>query len=147
MRILIIVGFLLTILMAFTKPRIDFNSDSPDGILFHKGTFAEALQAAEKDNRLVFLDIYATWCGPCKKMKSKTFADKDVGKFYNDAFINVALDGEQGEGIEIARKYGIRSYPTLLFLNSKGEIVAAIAGYHNPQEFIELGKKVIKKHK
>jgi len=98
------------------------------------------LGLAKKENKLIFLDVYATWCGPCKKLKSKTFSDKEVGDFYNQTFINVALDGEKGEGLELARKYGVRGYPTLLFIDANGKVVSGTSGYHNPSEFIALGK-------
>jgi thioredoxin 1 len=96
---------------------------------------------------LVFLDIYATWCGPCKSLKSTTFADSEVGAYYNETFINVALDGEKGEGLELAKKYGVTGYPTLLFINSDGIVVSSNAGYRNAKELIGLGKTVQNKRK
>lgn len=130
---------------AFKSPKVDFNKDAPDGIQFHKGAWQEALATAKKENKLIFLDIYATWCGPCKRLKANTFSDAEVGKLYNQKFINVALDGEKGEGLELAKKYAVKSYPTLLFLDNSGTIVTQTGGYHNPEEFIELGKTVAKK--
>lgn len=131
--------------MAFRYPKVDFKVDSESGIQFHKGTFEEALDLAKKENKLIFLDIYATWCGPCKKLKSKTFSNKEVGDFYNDVFVNVALDGENGEGLVLARKYGVRGYPTLLFIDASEKVVGQTSGYHSPSELIGLGKKFIKK--
>ncbi|GIV26955.1 MAG: hypothetical protein KatS3mg027_0769 [Bacteroidia bacterium] len=117
------------------------------GIKFYEGKFKDALSLSKKENKLIFLDIYASWCGPCKKLKYKTFSNEEVGKFYNENFINLSLDGEEGEGAILAEKYGVYSYPTLLFLNSEGNVVYAVVGYHNPNEFIELGKKALKKYK
>lgn len=122
---------------------VDFTKDAEKGIQFHKGTWNEALQLASKENKLVFLDIYATWCGPCRKLKANTFSNEEVGTFYNSKFINVSIDGESAEGSELAKKFQIRGYPTLLFVNSKGEIVSGTSGYHNPKEIIELGKEVL----
>lgn len=135
------------VLLAFKYPGVDFTKDAEGGIQFHKGTFNEALQLAKEENKLVFLDIYATWCGPCKMLKSKTFSDNTVGKYFNETFVNVALDGEQGEGGELARKYRVRGYPTLLFINADGNVVSRTSGYHNAEEFIELGKNVKNNHK
>lgn len=113
------------------------------GISFHEGSWNEALQLAKKEGKPIFLDISASWCGPCKMLKANTFPDSKVGGFYNSNFINVAVDGEKGEGIELAHKYKIRGYPTLLFLDAEGKVVAQTAGYRNPEQFIELGKQVI----
>ena len=136
--------FLATLTFAKSTETKSQNS-TESGIAFHKGTWAEALQIAEKAGKPIFLDISASWCGPCKMLKSRTFPNDEVGKFYNAKFINVAVDGEKGEGAGLARKYNIKGYPTLIFLDSKGEIIAQTAGYRNPKQFIELGKKVINK--
>lgn len=113
------------------------------GIQFHQGNWEEALQKAKKEGKPVFLDISASWCGPCKMLKSRTFPNDEVGEFYNANFINVAVDGEKGEGIQLARKYKIRGYPTLIFLDSSGKVIAQTAGYRNPEQFIEIGKQII----
>ncbi len=92
---------------------------------------------------MVFLDVYATWCGPCKRLKKHTFSDSEVGEFYNKNFINVALDGEKEVGKMLMQKYKFSSYPSLLFIGGNGNIVAKISGYHNPKELIKLGQKYI----
>ncbi|PJA08719.1 MAG: thioredoxin [Flavobacteriales bacterium CG_4_10_14_0_2_um_filter_32_8] len=143
--IVIIAALIGLLVFAFKAPNFDFTKDVAGGIQFNKGTFNEVLQQAKKENKLIFIDIYASWCGPCKRLKSGTFSDVEVGKLYNQKFINAAFDGEKGEGIILAQKYGVRSYPTLLFVDSNGNIVVRTGGYHNPDEFIELGKTVAKK--
>ena len=118
-------------------------SESETGISFHQGTWDEALQLAEKEGKPIFLDISASWCGPCKRLKANTFPDDEVGEFYNANFINVMVDGEKGEGIELARKYEIRGYPSLIFVDNNGQLIAQTAGYRNPEQFIEIGKTII----
>ncbi len=113
------------------------------GIQFHQGNWEKALQKAEKEGKPIFLDISASWCGPCKMLKSRTFPNKKVGAFYNKNFVNVAVDGEKGEGLKLARKFKIRGYPTLIYLNSEGKVIAQTAGYRNPEQFIDIGKQVI----
>lgn len=78
-------------------------------------------------------------------LKARTFPNHDLDEFYNANFISLAVDGEKGEGVELARKYRIQGYPTLIFLDSNGKLIAQTAGYRNPKQFIELGKKVINK--
>ena len=67
-------------------------------ITFFDGSWSEALTKARTESKLIFVDAYTSWCGPCKLMSNKVFTDKKVGKFYNDNFINVKLDVEKGEG-------------------------------------------------
>ncbi len=111
-----------------------------EGIQFFEGTWDEALATAKKENKLIFLDVYATWCGPCKVLKSKTFPDPTVGKFFNENFINVSLDGEKGDGIKVARQLNVNAYPSLYILNDKGEPIVYFAGILNPEDLIQLGK-------
>ncbi|PKP09513.1 MAG: thioredoxin [Bacteroidetes bacterium HGW-Bacteroidetes-4] len=117
--------------------------DGAKGINFYSGTWSEALELAKKENKLIFLDISASWCGPCKMLKNNTFPNEAVGTFYNANFINIALDGEKGEGATLARKYGLTAYPTLIFIDGNGKLVAKTTGYHNAGQFLELGQKVI----
>ena len=143
--VIISAAVLVLLIVAFKSPTVNFNEDVAGGIQFNKGTFNEVLQQAKKENKLVFIDIYATWCGPCKRLKASTFSDAEVGKLYNQKFVNVAFDGEKGEGLMLAQKYKVTGYPTLLFVDGNGNIVVRTGGYHNVDEFIELGKTVAKK--
>lgn len=130
---------------AIANPKLDFEADTIEGIQFHKGTWEEALQIAKKEKKIIFLDIYATWCGPCKQLKKNTFSSKEVGRFYNENFVNVALDGEQGEGRILMQKYALRSFPSLLFIDANGKVVGQTVGYHNVSQFLELGQKFSKR--
>lgn len=150
MKIIFNVGIVLAILAisyAFINPSVDFNKDSETGISFFKGEFDLALKKAKSEKKLVFLDIYATWCGPCKRLKANTFSNTEVGSYYNANFINVALNGEEGEGMELARKYGVKAYPTLLYINGDGQVLESVTGYHNSSQFIDLGNSVLQKWK
>ena len=109
----------------------------------YKGTWEEALILAKKENKLIFLDIYATWCGPCKKLKKNTFSNEEVGKLYNSNFINVSFDGEQAEGLMLMNRYHLRGYPSLLFIDSTGKVVEQSGGYKSSEKFINLGNSVL----
>ena len=115
------------------------------GIRFHHGTFTEALAKAEKEDKLVFMDAFTTWCGPCKRMAASVFPDQMVGEFYNANFINVKMDMEKGEGPGLAQKYGVRSYPTLLYIGADGKVVHNASGARPSEAFIELGQEALKK--
>lgn len=117
------------------------NLSAQDAINFETGTFQEILDKAKKENKLVFMDAFAAWCGPCKLMEKNIFTKQDVSNFYNSNFINARFDMEKGEGRDIAKKYGVRSYPTFLFLNGNGELVSQNYGYMSEPEFIAIGKE------
>lgn len=121
------------------------NENTNSGIQFQKGKWNEVLELAKKENKLVFLDIYASWCDPCKLLKSRTFPDAEVGEFFNSNFINYAIDAEKGEGIALAKKYQVSGYPTLLFVDAAGNLVAKTMGFHNADELLEVGQKIKRK--
>ncbi len=131
-------------LYAYKNPKVDFKVDEKTGIQFNKESWSNILALAKKENKLIFLDIYATWCGPCKRLKKNTFTNKKVGNFFNSNFINVTMDGEEGEGITISEKYKVSSYPTLYFINSDGKIITKEEGYLNPAEILKFAKSVRK---
>ena len=115
--------------------------NSNDGIKFAEISFTEALAKAEKDKKLVFMDCFTTWCGPCKWLDNNTFRDKKVGDYFNANFINVKMDMEKGEGIQLGEKYGVKAFPTLLVLDAKGNVVNKIIGAVDSKEILEKVQK------
>ena len=144
-NILIAILFLGIIAFLYFRnnPKVDFKEDTADGVHFQKGNWQQALDLAKKENKLVFLDIYATWCGPCKQLKKYTFADKLAGEFFNKNFVNMALDGEQEEGATLAQKFGIEAYPTLMFVTPEGELITKSPGFRTAPDLINLGKEIL----
>ena len=59
----------------------------------------DVLAKAKKENKIVFVDAYTTWCGPCKWMAANIFPTKEVGDVFNASFVNAKIDMEKGEGI------------------------------------------------
>ncbi|RKT01600.1 thioredoxin fold domain-containing protein [Chryseobacterium defluvii] len=110
------------------------------GIQFEDSNFATILAKAKKENKLVFIDAYASWCGPCKLMVKNIFPLKSVGDYYNSHFINAKIDMEKGEGIDIAKKYNVKAFPTYLFINGNGEEVHRTLGYVEENDFIQFAK-------
>lgn len=93
------------------------------GIQFQNGSWKDIVALAKKENKLIFMDIFTEWCGPCKKMSSEIFTLKDVGDYYNKNFINYKIDAEKGEGLILAQQYNVQAYPTLIFINPKDESI------------------------
>jgi thioredoxin-related protein len=146
MKAMILIVLMIAALITHTvKSEANSGSTAAPGIAFFEGNWNEALEQAKKENKLIFLDVYATWCGPCKQLKANTFSNAEVGGLYNESFINVALDGEMGEGKRIASLYKVRGYPSLLFIDGHGNVITRAVGYHNPSQFIRLGKNVLEK--
>lgn len=113
-----------------------------EAIQFQELPFKELVAKAKKENKIVFIDAYASWCGPCKMMERNVFTQKSVGDYYNSNFVNARFDMEKGEGREIAAKYGVRSYPTYLFLNGDGELVSQNYGYMEGSLFLSMAQDI-----
>ena len=109
---------------------------------FRSISFDEALKAAAKENKLVFIDFYTDWCGPCKKMAKDVFPQKMVGDFMNAKFVNLKLNAEK-EGKELAARYKVNAYPTFVVLDTEGKVVGELKGSMDGQTFIQkLGGKL-----
>lgn len=121
-------------------------TETVEGIKFFHGTWEEALAKAEKENKLIFLDAYASWCGPCKRMAAQTFTKKEVGDFFNANFINYKMDMEKhADGRRLSQKFHLTAYPSLYFLNGKEEVKHKIVGSQNPSGLISQGKTALTK--
>jgi len=99
-----------------------FTNAFSQGIEFEYGSFLEALAKAKKENKLVFVDCYTTWCGPCKYLAKKVFTQKKVGDFFNKNFVNVKMDMESEAGKPLMGRYQVSAFPTLLWLDGDGNI-------------------------
>ncbi len=113
------------------------------GIIFFEGSFDKVKELAKSQNKIIFIDCYTSWCGPCKWMAKNVFTDKVVGEFYNLNFINYKMDMEKGEGKAVKKNYNISGYPTLLYINGDGEIEHRSLGGCDTAEFIKVGKKAL----
>ncbi|HCL84591.1 MAG TPA: thioredoxin [Chitinophagaceae bacterium] len=113
--------------------------DGGQGIHFIEADWNKALQEARKQNKLIFLDAYASWCGPCRMLKKNTFPDKEAGEFFNKHFINVAVNMEKGDGPSLAAQYRVDAYPTLIIADADGGMVTYTKGYISPKQLIDFG--------
>lgn len=108
---------------------------------FTKGSWNELLAKAKKENKLIFLDAYTTWCRPCIMMAKNVFTLNEVADYYNEHFINVTMDMEKGEGPALVKKYKIKAYPDFLYIDGDGKIIHRNGGYKEAPEFIAVGKE------
>ena len=107
-------------------------------VKWEEGTLNQALKKAKESGKeLVFLDCYATWCGPCQYMAKSVFTTKEAGDYFNKKFVNIKIDMEKGEGINLARQFKIQGYPTFIILNSNGKELGRIVGGAEIKQFIQ----------
>ena len=100
-----------------------------EGVAFVEGkTFAEVLHKAKEEGKMLFIDCYTSWCGPCRMMATQVFPQKKVGDYFNEHFVSFKIDMEKGEGPELKNKFSVRAYPTFLFLDGDGKEINRIVG-------------------
>lgn len=111
------------------------------GIKFFNGTFEEALTKAKQEKKLVFVDFYATWCGPCKQMAEKVFTNEEVGKYMNEKFVCMQINVEAtGWQKETAEKFNVTVLPTLIFFKADGNVASRLAGAREKDDFLNGAK-------
>jgi thioredoxin-related protein len=118
----------------------------------------DAMKAAAKSKKGVFIDMYTEWCGPCKMLDRNTFSDKSVIDHINANYHAVKFNAEGNQEVTFnGKKYSnpnyrpttgrnsaheftaflqVRGYPTMYILNPKGEVQINIVGYRNPEQLL-----------
>ena len=94
------------------------SSSFAQGMEFFHGTLEEAKAKAKEEGKPIFVDAYAVWCGPCKRMAKQVFTTPEAGAFYNANFVNMKLDMERGEGLKFRQKYPVSAFPTLYYIGA-----------------------------
>jgi thioredoxin-related protein len=112
-------------------------------------------QRASAENKYIFLDCYATWCGPCKKMDKEVFSNDTIVEFINKNFIPVKVQMDTSKNDDemvkkwymdadkISKTYKVNAFPTFLFFSPSGDIVHKGAGYRTTQLFFDLGQDAL----
>lgn len=146
--------FLITlpVFMAFSLKPFPASSvtnglKAAEGIQFENESWANTLAKAKKENRLIFLDGYTSWCEPCKMLRETTFKDEQVAGLFNKNFINVSIDLEKGDGPALSKKYNVTGYPTLLVVNPNGDVVTESIGYLSAKQLIKFGNHALSLNK
>ncbi len=129
-------SMLLALMVCLTG--VIYAQESQDGIKFVENkTFNQALDLAKKENKLLFIDCYTSWCGPCKMMARDVFTQKIVGDYFNPKFICMKVDMEKGEGVQLKDKFQVKAFPTFVILNGEGEIISRLVGGGKAEDFIK----------
>jgi thioredoxin-related protein len=115
-------------------------------LTWHK--YDEGLAKAQKEKKHIVIDFYTNWCGWCKVMDKKTYADEEIKKVLNESYVaikvnaqskdKVELEGEKITESELARQFRVRSYPITWFLKHSGKKIAPYYGYADAQTFLNV---------
>lgn len=127
------------------------------GINFeHNQRWQQILDRAKSENKYIFMDVFATWCEPCKMMNAETFPRKEMGDLMNDRFLSIKMQIDQTKEDDdftkssyadaklIGQKYQITALPTLLFFSPSGKLIWKVVGYRNHVDFTNDITKVFK---
>jgi thiol:disulfide interchange protein len=129
-----IIGFLHS---SFRVQDKTTNTDKTVGIAFADLSLVDAKALAKKKKKIIFIDAYASWCGPCKLLDKNTFSDASVGTYFNEKFINLKIDCEKHpDGRTVASTYSVSAYPTLIWIDADGNLVKKEVGYKNPEQLL-----------
>ena len=116
---------------------------SETGIRFKSMTLEKAKQIAKETDKLIFIDAYTSWCGPCKRMAATSFMEEEVGEIFNERFVNIKIEMEKDvDGPEVARLYKVRAYPTLLVINSEGKLIKQNVGFMTADQLIAFANSI-----
>ena len=135
--------FILTVALIFVFSLDSFSAGK------EWGKFDEGIARAKKENKVMLVDFYADWCHWCKVMDEKTFKNKDVAKKLAADFVTVRLNAEDANetatyknktytNVELTRAFGVTGFPTIAFLDAKGEPITLIPGYVPPETFLQI---------
>lgn len=130
-RILLL--FLLLLGAVGAEAQVRFMIRSTDGV---------RRQAVEQ-NKLVFIDLFATWCPPCQMMEREVFSRSDVGAFMEQHFVCAKYDIDKTTGRELLKRYGNRRVPLYLIFNTEGELLGRIRGATDPERFMAEVKRIL----
>lgn len=96
------------------------------------------LDLAAKEGKLVFLDIYTTWCLPCQVMEESVFRNQSTADKINANFISYKVDAEKPNGLNLGFVYEVNKYPTLLFLDAQGNVLNKKEGGLSNAQFLDV---------
>lgn len=99
-------------------------------------SFEKALDKARSEKKFVLVDISAIWCSTCRKLDNEIFADEDVKRFINDKYVFSRLEYESDEGQKFLEKYKVSGFPTLMLVDSGGNMVKKLQVTFDKHQFL-----------
>ncbi|MFB0909001.1 MAG: thioredoxin 1 [Spirosomataceae bacterium] len=123
---------LALLMFLFTFNSIESNAQqtsSNNTTNFYGGSYDDFLREARKQDKVAILDFWASWCAPCKKMDKETFANAELAKHLNEKFLIYKVNVDTFDGMEIANRFGVESFPTVITLDSHGRFIDELKGF------------------
>lgn len=113
-------------LAATAAAQVKFETKSTDAVR----------EMAVRAGKLVFIDLYATWCPPCRVMERDVFSRRDVGEFMDQRFVSAKYDIDKPTGRELMRRYDAKGVPTYLIFDTEGNLLGRLVGASTPEQFM-----------
>ncbi|MDD5894922.1 MAG: DUF255 domain-containing protein [Prevotellaceae bacterium] len=133
----------IQILIASIALSLFSQQSEAQGVVFNDIPWAEALAKARKENKHVFVDVYTSWCGPCKKMASSVFTNPQVADYMNSNFVSIKIDAEKQKEHEAIKNNPPSAYPSYYYYNNEGNLLSIQTGFHEADEFVSISKKAM----
>ena len=105
----------------------------------------KVLDLAAEQDKLVFLDVYTTWCLPCKMMEKDVFTHESTADVINKDFISYKVNAEKDNGLNVAFQYNVSQYPTILFLDQEGNVLERGEGAIYHSKLLEMASNALSK--
>ncbi|MBP5477983.1 MAG: thioredoxin family protein [Bacteroidaceae bacterium] len=130
-------------LITITLSLLTFITTMAQGIAFEPDgtTLEQASAKAKAEGKLIFLDCFTTWCGPCRKMALTVFTQEKVGSAMNPKFVSVKIDMESQYGAPLAKKLQVTAYPTFVIFNADLQEIGRFLGGSEADEFLKRVKE------
>ena len=120
------------------------NGFAQDGVKFMEGNFQEALNVARQQKKMVFVDVYTSWCGPCRWMSEEVLQTPEAATYFDKHFVCFKIDAEKGDGVEFAKKYDVHAYRTFLMFLPDGTLQHKVVGADTLKLFIPRVERGLK---
>ncbi|HEY8375110.1 MAG TPA: tetratricopeptide repeat protein [Nannocystis sp.] len=125
-----------------SAPGVREDGEIVSAVKWFEGDFEAALSAAKAEGKLIFMDVGAYWCPPCRKLEEQVFVRADVGAALSAKYVSLHVDAEKGEGPELVARYKVQAYPTLLVLDANGVEKGRLVDAMEPEELLAALEKI-----